>query len=219
MMVFMSSQLGAQETKFDFDKPWYLGLGISNSEVGFQSGSRTSGDTIVSFSGDNSAVSFWLLAGMQYHEHYDIELRYHQLGGFDHSIKYVDASKQIQVNVDSDLDYQSFDALIKPKLSWGGFQVNASAGLSLVLVERVPGVSIVGGQDELVREEFLNAISPNINVQNDRGLVLKYGLGMEYKSKKAYAWRYDIYWSEFDDEDIASQALSFSWYFAEDSKR
>jgi|GEM_PF-5138003 len=196
----------------DFKKPFYVGLSLTRTTAGLLNGTRSEADETVRLSSDNSALSYGLFAGLNYYQYLDFELRYHNYGEFNQRIEVSSAARQIQVNYDVALDYQSLALVVRPKWAFAhSFQVNAELGIAYINVARSASVSVQGGQSEADLLTFENTLVSELDgsyPDDEKEFSLVYGVGTEYKFYENYAVRYDYSRTAIEEDDLAIHALS-----------
>ncbi len=186
------------------NKTWYFGLGFSSNEVTLPVGKKISGDETTYASADDSALGWKLLLGMNYKPNLDAAFTYQNIGSYESRIRSVFADKQLEGIVNTDLEYQTFNLELRPKYNLGkSFNIQGLAGLSYILAERSPDVTVKGGQhpDDLV--ELQNTLDAEFKNESENKLALVYGFSFVYHWSEKYALGYELNYSAHGEQDIS----------------
>ncbi len=204
------------ESRFDFAKPWYIGLQISNNDITLPEGSSVAGAIQQKLSADTSDNSTGFFVGMHYWKHADLELRYENWGDFKHTLEYVDTAKPVQIDIASQLDYSAFSVAFRPKyhLFWN-IEVSAEAGLALVQGEHSTKVQVLGTQAASELAKLQADLEKRVKGEDKTEAALVYGLGVQYRHNNSspWLWRYNLRRTSHGDEDLSATVLSIARVF------
>jgi len=194
---------------FDFKKPVYVGIGFSLNDISLIKGEKIESDVITRINVDSSDSGKFLLLGMHYGKNLDIETRYQSLGMYQQKVRIIDVPELTQTNINTDLDYQSINFLMRPKYNLGKyFQVQAEAGLSYVMLDRSAKVEVLANKTPAEIAQLETDAKDNLPASSENKLTIAYGLSLLYQGNGYFQWRWAIDRHQHGDEDLASQSIS-----------
>jgi hypothetical protein len=193
----------------DFKKPIYAGIGYSLNDATLIKGEKIASDVITRINVDASDSGKILLLGMHYSKNLDIETRYQSLGEYQQTMRIIDVPQQTQTNINTDLDYQSLNILMRPKYSLSKyFQVQAEAGLSYVMLDRSAKVAVLANKTPAEIAQLEADAKANLPASSENKLSLSYGLSLLYHGNGYFDWRWAMDRHQHGDEDFSSQSIS-----------
>lgn len=216
-ILLSSVHLKAETTswnRLDFNKPIYMGVGFAANEAALLSGEKQANEITTRITVDDEDFGAQLFLGMHYAEFFDIETRYQNLGSFKQKVSIINTPEFYQTNIDTLLDYQSVNFLVRPKYNLGKyFQVQAETGLSYVMLSRDAKVTVLANKSQAEINQLTKDAEAQLESSAENKLTLTYGLSILYQGDGFLAWRWALDRHQHDSEDFAAQSLSIVYRF------
>jgi hypothetical protein len=208
-VVFSFSPL--THAAIDLDKPLSAGVALSRNHVSLPVGKSVSGDQISYFSANDTDIAWKIFLTMDYDQHLDLTLAYHDMGSYQHRIRSIFADKQLEAIINTQLQYKALSIDVRPKYTLGEkFVVQAIGGLAYVQGERNPSVRVIGGQNPDDLEKLENDLNDSFKTEKENKISLLYGLGFSWQWKENYALGFELNYSKHGSQDISQQHFSIT---------